>query len=155
MPDIPKSFMTRAEVLKGAAIGGIINAVINGTIQARQLAGSGPIPLSVDSIAAGTDTVLAAAVPLAVSVAMMLTGVAYATIKVPRKPFVPTGLWLLVKHGIFAFGAVVTLAVLWQAVAGTVEVSKATAVVLLGLIAGTVAVVVNYMSITALVEDIR
>lgn len=155
MPDIAKTYMTRAEILKGALIGGVINAVINGAIQAWLLAGSGTIPLTVDSITAGSHTVFSAAVPLAVSLAMILTAVAYTTIKVPKKPFVPDCLWLIVKHGLFAFGSIVTLAILWQAFAGTAEVGEITAVILLGLIAGAVSGVVNYMSIVALVEEVR
>lgn len=139
-------------ILKGALVAGGINAVINGAIQAYLLHGTGPVALSVDSIAAGTHTVLSAAVPLAVSLAMILTVVAYLTLESPRKPFVPLVLWLVVKHGLFAFGAVVAAAVVWQRLAGTVEVPVWTAVVLLGVVAGTVAAVVNYMTILATVD---
>ena len=132
------------EVLKGAMLSGAINAVINGGIQPYLLRGKGPIPLSVDAISAGTRTVLASAVPLAVSLAMILTA--------PKKPFVPTTLWLVVKHGPFAFGAVVAAAVVWQRAAGTMEVSVGTAVVLLGAVAGLVAAVVNYMTISKIKE---
>ena len=34
--------------------------------------------------------------------------------KGPKKPFLPTTLWLVIKHGLFAFGAVVAGAVMWQ-----------------------------------------
>lgn len=132
------------ETLKGA--------ILSGAIQAFLLWGKGPIPLSVDAISAGTHTVLASAVPLAVSLAMILTAVAHWTLKAPKKPFVPTTLWLIVKHGLFAFGAVVTAAVLWQRAAGTVEVSMGVAVVLLGAVAGLVAGVVNYMTISKIIE---
>ncbi len=50
------------EILKGAALSGVINAVINGAIQFFMLRGSESIPLSVDSISAGTHTVLGSAV---------------------------------------------------------------------------------------------
>ena len=141
-----------SHILKGAAISGVINAVINGAIQFFILRGSEPIPLSVDSIGTDTHTVLGASVPLAVSLAMILTAVAHWTLKAPKKPFVPTTLWLVVKHGLFAFGAVVAGAVMWQRVVGTIEVSVATAVLLLGIVAGLVAAVVNYMTISAVVE---
>lgn len=140
------------EILKGAVLTGVINAMINGAIQAYLLRGKGPIPLSVDAISAGTHTVLASAVPLAVSLAMILTAVAHWTLKAPKKPFLPVTLWLVVKHGLFAFGAVVAAAVVWQRAAGTVEVSVATAVVLLGAVAGIVAAVVNYMTISKIIE---
>lgn len=135
-------------ILKGAILSGVINAVINGAIQAYALWGKGPVPLTVDSIGAGTHTVLASAVPLAVSLAMILTAVAYWTYKGPKKPFVPTTLWLIVKHGLFAFGAVVAAAVLWQRFAGSMEVGVTTAVVLLGIIAGVVSAAVNYLTLS-------
>lgn len=152
MPSTDNKPLGPPEVLKGAMLSGAINAVINGGIQAYLLRGNGPIPLSVDAISAGTHTVLASAVPLAVSLAMILTAVAHWTLKAPKKPFVPTTLWLVVKHGLFAFGAVVAAAVVWQRVAGTMEVSVGTAVVLLGAVAGLVAAVVNYMTISKIIE---
>lgn len=146
---------SRLQILKGAVLSGAINAVINGAIQAVLLWGAGPIPVSVDAISAGTHTVLSSAVPLAVSVAMILSAVAYFTLKAPKKRFLPTGLWLILKHGLFAFGAVVTGAVVWQRMMGTVEVGVFDAVVILGLVAGIVAAVVNYMTISAVVREER
>lgn len=143
------------QILKAAILSGVINAVINGAIQFFLLRGHDSIPMSVDAISAGTHTVLGSAVPLAVSLAMILTAVAHLTLKAPKKPFVPTTLWLVVKHGIFAFGALVAGAVVWQRVVGTVEVSVATAVIVLGLVAGLVATLVNYQTLSAVVEDAR
>jgi hypothetical protein len=144
--------LTQAEIVKGAAFSGVINAVINGAIQFFLLRGSEPMPLTVDSIGTEMHTVLGSSVPLAVSLAMILTAVAHTTVKVPKKPFVPTTLWLVIKHGLFAFGAVVAGAVMWQRIMGTVEVGLGTAVLLLGLVAGVVAAVVNYMTISEIVE---
>ncbi|HBG96603.1 MAG TPA: hypothetical protein DDY14_15065 [Chromatiaceae bacterium] len=152
MTDTSQPTLTQAQILKGAAISGAINAVINGAIQFFLLRGSGPMPLTVDSIGTETHTVLGSSVPLAVSLAMILTAVAHMTVKVPRKPFVPTTLWLVIKHGLFAFGTVVALAVVWQRVMGTVEVGLGTAVLLLWVVAGLVAAIVNYMTISAIVE---
>jgi hypothetical protein len=73
-------------------------------------------------------------------------------VKGPKKPFFPTTLWLIVKHGLFAFGAVVAGAVVWQRAAGTVEVSLWTAVIFHGLLAGVVATIVNYMTISEIVR---
>lgn len=140
------------DILKGALVSGAINAVINGVIQFFLLRGSDSIPLSVDSISAGTHTVLGSAVPLAVSLAMILTAVAHWTLKGSKTPFFPATLWLVVEHGLFAFGAVVAGAVVWRRLAGTVEVSVATAVVLLALVAGIVSAVVNYMTISEIVR---
>ena len=152
MTATPTVSPTQSEILKGAALGGVINAVINGAIQFFLLRGSGPMPLTVDSIGTETHTVLGASVPLAVSLAMILTAVAHWTTKAPKKPFVPTTLWLVVKHGLFAFGAVVAGAVMWQRFMGTVEVGLGPSVLILGLVAGVVAAVVNYMTISEIVR---
>lgn len=145
--------MTKTDILKGAVLGGVINAVINGAIQYFLMRGSTSIPLTVDSIGTETHTVLGSSVPLAVSLAMILTAVAHWTLKAPKKPFIPTTLWLVVKHGLFAFGTVVAAAVMWQRLVGTVEVGLGTAVLILGIIAGVLSAVVNYMTISAVLED--
>ena len=105
-----------------------------------------------DSIGTETQTVLGSSVPLAVSLAMILTAVVHWTTKGPKKPFFPTTLWLVIKHGLFAFGAVVAAAVIWQRTVGTIEVGLGTAVLVLGIVAGLVAAIVNYMTISAIVE---
>jgi hypothetical protein len=145
--------MTQSDIFKGALLSGVINAVINGAIQFFLLRGDTPMPLTVDSIGTETHTVLGASVPLAVSLAMILTAVAHWTTKGPKKPFFPTTLWLVIKHGLFAFGAVVAGAVMWQRIMGTVEVGLGSAVLILGLVAGIVSAVVNYMTISEIVED--
>lgn len=139
----------QGKILRGAVLNGFVNAVINGAIQIYFLWGSATIPLSVNKIVNDSHTVLGSAVPLAVSLAMILTVVAYATLKAPKKPFWPSVLWLTFKHGMFAFGLCVTGAVMWQNASGTVTVSLTTAVTVLGIIAGLVAGVVNYMTIRA------
>ncbi len=96
-----------------------------------------------------TSTRFGTAVPLAVSLAMILTVVAYLTLKAPKRRFLPEVLWLTIKHGVFAFGLSVSGAVVWQRMMGTVSVSLVTAVLLLGVIAGIVGGMVNYMTIHA------
>ena len=146
--------MNKSEIMKGAVLNGVINAVINGAIQYFILRGhEGPIPMTVDSIGTDTHTVLGSSVPLAVSLAMILTAVAHSTVKAPKKPFYPGTLWLIVKHGIFTFGLVVAGAVMWQRLVGTVEVGLGTSVVFLGIVAGLVAGIVNYMTINAILES--
>jgi hypothetical protein len=135
--------------MKGAVLSGVINAVINGAIQWYLLKGHAPLPLTVDGITNDEHTVFGAAVPLAVSLAMILTAVAYQTVKFARPRFFPTFLWMTVKHGFFVLGLVITFAVFWQRIFGTIEVSLAMAVVILGVIAGLVSGVVNYMTISA------
>lgn len=141
--------MSHGKIVQGAALNGVINAVINGAIQIYFLWGLAPIPLSVDGITNDSHTVLGSAVPLAVSLAMILTIVTYVSLKVPKRRFLPSGLWLTFKHGMFAFGMCVTGAVIWQRVMGSVPVSLTTGVIVLGMIAGLVAGVVNYMTIRA------
>lgn len=152
MTETTKGAHRQQDIRKAAIISGVVNAVINGAIQAYFLWGKTSVPMSVDAISAGTHTVLGSAVPLAVSLAMILTAVAHWTLKAPKKPFVPTTLWLIVKHGLFAFGTLVAAAVVWQRVVGTVDVSVATAVLLLAVMAGIVAGLVNYMTISEVVE---
>jgi hypothetical protein len=143
---------THKKIVQGAILSGIINAVINGAIQWFLLSDKGALPLTVDGITNDEHTVLGAAVPLAVSLAMILTAVAFTTVKKPRPPFFPVFLWLTIKHGFFALGVIVTFAVLWQRFAGSVFVSLPTAVIILGLVAGLVAGAVNYMTIRAATE---
>jgi len=138
-----------AEILKGALLSGAINAVINGAIQWYLLAGKGALPLTVDGITNDEHTVFGAAVPLAVSLAMILTAVAYTTVKGPKPRFYPAFLWLVVKHGFVALGMAITFAVLWQRIFGSLIVSLPVAVVILGLVAGAAAAIVNYMTIRA------
>jgi hypothetical protein len=142
-------------LLKGTAITGLANAVINGAIQAFLMAGHGPVALSADSIGTSEHTVLGSAVMLATILAMILTAIGHLTLKVPKRPFLPDGLWLVIKHGLFAFGAVVAAAVLWQRFAGTVVVGVPVAVVILAVVAGVVAAAVNYMTIVASVAPRR
>lgn len=87
-----------SKIAVGAAITGVINGLINGAIQWYLLAGHDPLPLTVDCIANDEHTVFGAAVPLAVSLAMILTAVAYTTVKPPRPPFYPTFLWMTVQR---------------------------------------------------------
>lgn len=143
-----------ADIMKGAVISGIINAVINGAIQWYLLKDHAPLPLTVDGITNDEHTVFGAAVPLAVSLAMILTAVAYKTVKAPKPPFFPSFLWMTIKHGFFALGVIITFAVLWQRYLGSISVSLVTAVVILGLVAGLVSAMVNYMTIRAAVAEV-
>ncbi|MGF1503173.1 MAG: hypothetical protein ACFBSD_15305 [Paracoccaceae bacterium] len=139
-------------IATAAAVSGAINALINGAIQWYLLAGHEALPLTVDGITNDEHTVFGAAVPLAVSLAMILTAVAYTTVKAPKPAFYPTFLWLVVKHGFFTLGILVTFAVLWQRILGSITVSLLVAVVILGLVAGLAGGIVNYMTIRAATE---
>jgi hypothetical protein len=131
---------------RAAVLNGVINAVINMAIQALLLRGKGPIPLTADAISSTDHTVLSGAVPLAVSLAMILTAIGWMTTKGTKRRFFPHIVMLILKHGFLAFGVVVSGAVIWQRLAGTVSVSVPVAVVVLGLIAGLVAAAVHYFT---------
>lgn len=142
-----------AGFVRGAVAGGVVNGLINGAIQFFLLRAHAPIALTVNGIINDEMTVLGEAVPLAVTLAMILTVVAYLTLKAPKRRFFPSVLWLTIKHGVFVFGLIVTGAVVWQRVMGTVSVSLVTAVLVLSVVAGLVAGVVNYMTLRASVLD--
>lgn len=139
----------KAGIRKGAIINGVINGVINGGIQYFFLKDHAPIAISVDSITNNEHTVLGAAVTLAITLAMIVTVIAYFGIKEEKVPFFPKGLWSLVKHAFFTFGVLTSLAVLWQKYMGSVEVSLITALIIIGVIAGVVAGAVNYLTLKA------
>lgn len=143
------SALSDSKIFSGALISGVINGFINGGIQWYLLQRHASIPLSVDEITNGEQTVLGMAVPLAVSLAMILTVVAYLTLKAPKRRFFPGVLWLTIKHGVFTFGLIVAGAVVWQKQMGTVLISLSTAVIVLGVVSGFVGAIVNYMTIRA------
>ena len=139
-------------LLKGALISGVINGIINGGIQWFSFKKYDRIPVSVYSITNDTLTVLGNAVHLAITLAMILTFVAYFSIKKDKRPTWGKLIWLILKHGFFTFGVVTALSVLWQYYAGTVEVSPLAATVIVGLIAGVVAMAVNYLTLRPYAE---
>ena len=143
------------KLVKGAVITGVINAIINGGIQYFFLKDSRIIPISVDSITNNEETVLGTAVMLSITLAMILTLVAYFGIKGKKAPFYPTAFWLTLKHGFFTFGVLTSLAVLWQKYMGTVEVPLVSALLIIGVIAGVVSGVVNYLTLKGCVVEER
>lgn len=134
-------------LLKGAAITGVINAIVNGAIQYFLLKKHAPIPITVDSITNNVHTVLGAAVPLAICLAMIITVVSYYKIKGPKIGFFPAIFWMVIKHGFFTFGVVTALAVVWQRSVGTIEVGLLPAVIIIGIIAGLISGVIEYSTI--------
>ena len=137
----------KSKLLKGAALTGVINAVINGGIQYFFLKGHSSIPISVDSITNTTETVLGTAVMLAITLSMILTLVAYFGIKGKKAALFPTTFLLTLKHGFVTFGILTSLAVVWQKYVGTVEVSLVSALIIIGVIAGLVSGFVNYFTL--------
>ena len=137
----------KQKLLKGALTTGIINAIINGGIQYFFLKDLAVIPISVDAITNNIPTVLGTAVSLAISLSVLLTVVAYFTIKEKKVPFFPKVFWLAIKHGFFTFGVITSLSVLWQKNMGTVNVSLLTALLIIGIIAGIISAIINYLTL--------
>lgn len=137
----------KENLMKGALMGGLINAIINGGINWFQVKGKTDLYLTVDAITNTEHTVLGGAVMLAASLAAILTMISYFTVKSPHKPpFYPKALLLTVRNAFFAFGVMVTISILIQRIAGSVAVSPFTSIVIVGLVAGVVAGVVDYMT---------
>lgn len=144
--------MLNSKILKGAVVSGVINGIINGGIQWFSFRKYDEIKVSVDSINNDDFTVLGGAVFLALTLAMILTLVAFLTLKKDQRPSVGTRIWVIIKHGFFTFGVVVGFSVMWQYWLGTVLVSPLVATLLVGLIAGIVALVVNYLTLEPYAE---
>jgi hypothetical protein len=135
------------KVISGTLMNGVLNAVINGVIQWFSFKEYAKIPVSVDSITNNDVTVLGESVHLGVMLAMVLTFIAFLTIPKSNRPTIGKQVWLILKHGFFAYGVLTGLAVAWQYSMGTVEVTPFVGTLLVGLVAGVVAAVVNYLTI--------
>ena len=137
--------MQKNEIIKGALAGGVINAVINGVINWFTIDKSLPLYLTQDSISSGIHTVFSSAVPLAVSLAFILSSIAYFTVKEKEKPpYFPKVFLLALKHSVYAFGLVAIAGLLIQRFAGQIEVSHVMGAIIAGIIAGITAGVVDY-----------
>jgi hypothetical protein len=146
--------MTIIEIKKGAAINGIVNAIINGIINWFLLDKTHPtILLTQDQISSNTHTVFSGAVPLAVSLAFILTSIAFVQFKAQIKPpYFPTYFTKALKHSVYAFGLVTIFAILLQRIAGNIEVSLPVAAMIAGIIAGIVAAIVDYETKKTLIQ---
>jgi peptidoglycan/LPS O-acetylase OafA/YrhL len=137
----------KEHLLKGALMSGVLNAIINGAINWFQVKGKTELYLTVDAITNTEHTVLGGAVMLAASLAAILTLISYFTLKSNDKPpFFPKALLLTLRNTFFAFGVMVTISILIQRNAGSIAVAPMTGVVIVGLVAGIVAGVVDYMT---------
>lgn len=139
--------MTHQEILKGALVGGTINAIINGLINWFQVKNLDSVLVTDNLISSTEHTLLSGAVPLAVSLAFILSGVAFLTAKIPDKPsYFPKIFWLSIKNAFMAFGIAVTFGVMWQRWMGSIEISPIMAAISTGIIAGIVAGIINYLT---------
>lgn len=146
--------MKQNDVIKGAVLTAVINAVINGVINWFTVRNAGEILLAQDLISANTETIFAGIVPLATSLAFVLTTVSYFTTKVSGKPpyFPRVFLWA-VRNSVFAFGLIVAIAIMVQRFATDVTTTPLMSAVLAGVTAGIVGGLVNYMTITQILSD--
>jgi hypothetical protein len=134
-----------SDLMKGAIANGVINAVINGIINWFTLDKEQVLYLTVDQISSTEHTVFAGAVPLAVSLAFILSSIAFFTLKIPEKPsYFPKVFILALKHSVYAFGLVTILGLLFQRFAGQIEVSHLTGAVIAGIIAGLTGGIVDF-----------
>jgi hypothetical protein len=144
---------TYAHLRKDALIGGSINAIMNGVINWFSVKDHASLLLTQNLIDSTEHTVFAGAVPLAVSLAFILTSVAYFTTKVPGKPaYFPTYFFRALRHSIYAFGLVTIFAILLQRFAGSIEVTPLAAAAISGIIAGIVGSIVNFETRKSLFE---
>lgn len=133
--------------LKGAIINAVLNGIINGAIYWFQVKGSASVLLTDNLISSDKHTVFAGAVPLATSLAFILSSIAYFTVKKEGKPpYFPKVFLQAVKNAVFAFGTVTIIGILIQRYLGSIEVSTSVAVIITGIIAGVVAGIVDYMT---------
>lgn len=137
----------RLRLAKASIVPSLSNGAINGGIQYFLLKDNVPLLVSGDSISNSGKTILSTAVFLTVILSMFLTLITYFTIKEKKVPFLPSGLWIVIKHGFLTFCVVTALAVLWQRWVGSFEVTLTTGVLMIGVIAALVAGVINYFTL--------
>lgn len=138
-------------IRKEALTSGVVNLALNAAINALLLQGKGPHLLSVDSIAAKEHTVFGSAVPLAVTLGLILATITFFTFRKKAKaldlappelldrPYFFFGLRQALQAALVMFGAVVAAGVLWQRLFGTIAVSTPVAASVAGLVAGITA----------------
>jgi len=136
-----------AELKKGAFVSAFANGIINAVINWFTVRGNESLLLTDDLISSGQHTVFAGAVPLAVSLAFILTTITYFTTKSPGKPpYFPKVFLLALKHSFFAFGIVVAVAIVIQRFFGAITVSPVQSALLAGFIAALVGGVVTFLT---------
>ena len=138
--------MIRQSLIIGSFIAGLVNAIINSTRYWFSMKDNYPtIFLTNDCISSDIPTVFSKAVPLAVSLCLFVTSIAFLTTKMENKPsYFPKYFFKALKHCIYAFGLVTMFALLLQKFAGAIEVSHTYASMITGLVSGMVASLVDF-----------
>jgi len=139
--------------LKGAIVGGIVNAIINGVINWLMVKDQETVLLTQNLISSTEKTVFSNAVPLAVSLAFIITTIAYFTTKTPNKPsYFPKVFLLALKHTVFAFGLVTIAGLLIQRYAGSIAISPIASALIAAITAGCVSGLVEYETKKAIAQ---
>jgi hypothetical protein len=132
---------------KGALINGVLNALINGSINFFQVKDKSELFLTIDSISNGSHSVLGGAVVLATTLAIILTSIGYFTVRSAQKPpYFPKAFLLTIKNAFFTFGILATASILVQRLAGSIAVSPFTSAIVVGIIAGLVASIIDFLT---------
>lgn len=149
-----------------ALIPAAINALINGGIAYAGFKAEQAIPMTLDLISAEQHTVWGQGVTLAFALGIILSIVtakifAKHAVKAdaslaPRvqRPVFPFLFKVALGNAAMLFGWFVALAVLWQRLLGSIEVSPVVAAALVGLLAGVITVVVEVRTKRALLQPV-
>jgi len=133
---------------------GVLNALINGIINWFLVKGQTELFLTTDSISSKENTVLGGAVILATSLAIILTSIGYFTFKSAKKPhYFPRGFMLTLKNAFFTFGVITSLSILLQRFAGSIAVAPISSAIIVAVIAGLVAGIIDYLTIKELLRN--
>lgn len=136
---------TLARLRKEALTSGLINGIMNGTINWFSVKDTPSLMLTDDLISSTEKTVFAAAVPSALTLAFIYTSIAYLSTKMENKPpYFPKVFVLALKHSIYAFGIVTIFALLLQRFAGSLFVGPLAAAAISGGVAALVGMIVNF-----------
>lgn len=126
---------------------GVINAAINGWISWGQFSPKASVPLTLDSIAGGSHSAIGSAVMVATALGFILTLVIFALThrkhgggRPAGRPLYAAAFKAAMGNALGLFGLLVVVGVVWQRVAGTVDVSPLAATLLVAGVAGGVSV---------------
>ena len=149
--------------LQDSLLPGAINAVINGAIAYFTFRTHDAVPLTLDLISSEQHTVWGQGVTLAFALGAILsivTAKVFAghvaktdeVLAVRLRHPMPLLLRIAFGNAIALFGWFVALAVIWQRIFGTIEVSSTMAAILVGLLAGIITVIVELRTKNALLQ---
>jgi hypothetical protein len=141
-----------------------INAVINGGIAYAGFKAQAAVPLTLDLISSRQQTVWGEGVTLAFALGIILSIITAklfarhavridpAVAPLVQRPVFPFVARIALGNAMALFGWFVALAVLWQRMLGSIEVSPALASVLVGVLAALVTVLVEVRTKRALLR---